>query len=53
MTKKEKELINEWFEDVYRRFRICEHLIKYPCSRLGSAMDNLYDTLADFPFDLE
>lgn len=53
MTDKEKEEIREWLDKVNHIYHIANNLVKYPCSRLGNAMDMLCDTLADFPYDLE
>lgn len=53
MLDKEKEIINNWLDNVYKKFRNAESYIKYPCSKLGYAMDILFDTICDFPINLE
>ena len=53
MTNKEKEKINNWLDNVYKKFYNANSYIKYPCSKLGYAMDILLDTICDFPINLE
>ena len=53
MNYSEKKVLYNWLIKVQHNFRICQSYIKYPCSRLGDAMDCLSDAIADIPINFE
>ena len=53
-TKEEIDSIRKYQEHLLNLVNKASRLLKYPASRLGSVLDQLYDDIGDeFPFDIE
>lgn len=53
-TEKEIEAIRKYQEHLLGLVHKAQNLLKYPASRLGSVLDQLYDDIGDyFPFNVE
>lgn len=53
-SDEELNAIRKYEEHLSYLISRCQRLLKYPNSRLGSLLDELYDAIGDyFPFDIE